>query len=204
MWAVENTTQHRHLETAIIIPLRDAICANGRGAKLKTTTHIAQGEFATATEEDAMITTILGSCVSACLWDPVAGIGGMNHILLPHEIGGGTDVFGSRVNAMELLINAIIKLGGSKHRLQAKLFGGGKMIAKLSDVGDKNGEFVVSFLEAEGISCQSQSLGGVQARRIQFWPHSGRARQKLLGRVDIAEETVKNQVESISSDIELF
>lgn len=171
---------------------------------MKTTIHITQGEFATATEEGAMITTILGSCVSACLWDPVACIGGMNHILLPHETVGGIDVFGSRVNAMELLINAITKQGGSKDRLQAKLFGGGKMIAKFSDVGEKNGEFVASFLEAEGIFCQSQSLGGDQARRIQFWPHSGRARQKLLGRVDIAEETAQVQVETLNNDIDLF
>lgn len=169
-----------------------------------TTTHITQGEFATATKEDAMITTILGSCVSACLWDTVAGVGGMNHILLPHGAGGGADAIGSRVNAMELLINAIIKQGGLKHRLQAKIFGGGKMISKFSDVGQKNGEFVVSFLQAEGIYCQSQSLGGDQARRIQFWPHSGRARQKLLGRVDISEEKVQTEVNSVSNDIELF
>lgn len=169
-----------------------------------TTTHITQGEFATATKEDAMITTILGSCVSACLWDSVAGVGGMNHILLPHGAGGGAVAIGSRVNAMELLINAIIKQGGLKHRLQAKIFGGGKMISKFSDVGQKNGEFVISFLHAEGISCQSQSLGGDQARRIQFWPHSGRARQKLLGRVDNSEEKVQTKVNSVSNDIELF
>jgi len=168
------------------------------------TTHITQGEFATATKEDAMITTILGSCVSACLWDPVAGVGGMNHILLPHGLGVSTDAIGSRVNAMELLINAIIKQGGLKHRLQAKLFGGGKMISKFSEVGNRNGEFVISFLQAEGISCQSQSLGGNQARRIQFWPHSGRARQKLLGRVDISEELVQIQKYSVCNDIELF
>ena len=184
-----------------LVPLRGIICADG-GAYLMMTTHITQGEFATATEKDAMITTVLGSCVSACLWDPIAGVGGMNHILLPH--GAGADAIGSRVNAMELLINAIIKQGGLKHRLQAKLFGGGKMIAKFSDVGDKNGEFAISFLEAEGISCQCQSLGGDQARRIQFWPHSGRVRQKLLGRVDISEEKAQILMEPVSNDIELF
>lgn len=165
-------------------------------------THITQGEFATATEEDAMITTILGSCVSACLWDPIAGVGGMNHILLPHD--AGAEAIGSRVNAMELLINAITKQGGLKHRLQAKLFGGGKMIAEFSDVGEKNGEFVISFLQAEGISCQSQSLGGNQARRIQFWPHSGRARQKLLGCTHISEKPAQIKMDSVSNDIELF
>lgn len=168
------------------------------------TTHITQGEFATASSEDAMITTILGSCVSACLWDPVAGVGGMNHILLPHDNNRPTDYVGSRVNAMELLINAIIKQGGVKSRLQAKLFGGGKMISRFSDVGLKNGEFVFSFLKAEGISCLSQSLGGEQARRIQFWPHSGRARQKMLGRVEFPETGKPLPKIKVSNDIELF
>ncbi len=168
------------------------------------TTHITQGEFATATDENAMITTILGSCVSACLWDPVAGVGGMNHILLPHGAGCNANAIGSKVNAMELLINAIIKQGGTKQRLQAKLFGGGKMISKFSDVGDRNGKFVLSFLEAEGISCLGQSLGGDQARRIQFWPHSGRARQKLLGRAKLPEEQIQIPVNTVNNDIELF
>lgn len=169
-----------------------------------STTHITQGEFATATEDDAMITTILGSCVSACLWDPMAGVGGMNHILLPHNVNGGCDTTSSRVNAMELLINSIIKKGGLKHRLKAKVFGGGKMISRFSDVGLKNGEFAISYLEAEGIFCESQSLGGDQARRIQFWPYSGRARQKLLGRVDISEENISIPVLKTNSEIELF
>lgn len=169
-----------------------------------STTHITQGEFATASDEDAMITTILGSCVSACLWDPIVGVGGMNHILLPHNNNGNGNTIGSRVNAMELLINAIIKRGGVKHRLEAKIFGGGKMIARFSDVGIKNGEFVISFLEAEGIICQSQSLGGNQARRLQFWPYSGRARQKLLGRVDFTEDIAPAPVVNEGSDVELF
>lgn len=168
------------------------------------TIHITQGEFATGEHQDAMITTILGSCVSACLWDPVAGIGGMNHILLPHDDSEVRSSIGTRVNAMELLINAIIKHGGMKNRLEAKVFGGGKMIADFSDVGLKNGAFVVSYLEAEGISCQGKSLGGNQARRIQFWPHSGRARQKLLGRVEPSDSVTPTHVDKISNDLELF
>jgi len=151
-----------------------------------------------------MITTILGSCVSACLWDPVAGVGGMNHILVPYDDNGVGDFSGSRVNAMELLINAIIKQGGVKNRLQAKLFGGGKMISRFSDVGLKNGEFVISFLQAEGISCLSQSLGGEQARRIQFWPYSGRARQKMLGRVELSEVAPPMPKVQAGNDIEMF
>lgn len=171
--------------------------------RLKTT-HITQGEYATASAEDTVITTILGSCVSACLWDPVACLGGMNHILLPDKSWGSNDVNGSSVNAMELLINAITKQGGRKDRLQAKLFGGGKMISRFSDVGLKNGEFVLSFLEAEGIPCTGQSLGGEQARRIQFWPFSGRARQKFLGRMELPEEQKPVMPAKSAVDIELF
>lgn len=168
------------------------------------TTHITQGEFATGTSENVVISTILGSCVSACLWDPVAGVGGMNHILLPDGNREGGVVQGSGVNAMELLINAIIREGGIKARLEAKLFGGGKMISRFSDVGLRNGEFALSFLEAEGIHCQSQSLGGEQARRIQFWPYSGRARQKLLGRMDLPQETAPVIKPKVNTDVELF
>lgn len=167
------------------------------------TTHITQGEFATGADENVMITTILGSCVSACMWDPVAGVGGMNHILLP-DVSTGVQGDGRSVNAMELLINAIIKQGGRKDRLEAKLFGGGKMISRFSDVGLRNGEFVLSFLKAEGIICQGQSLGGEQARRIQFWPYSGRARQKLLGRMELPEELVPVKVSAKDTEIELF
>ncbi len=167
-------------------------------------THITQGEFATGTTEDVVITTILGSCVSACLWDPISGVGGMNHILLPDGSKGAGTVSGSGVNSMELLINAIIKRGGIKARLEAKIFGGGKMISQFSDVGQRNGEFALSFLQAEGIHCQSQSLGGEQARRIQFWPHSGRARQKLLGRMDLPEELAPIVKVNAASDIEMF
>lgn len=167
-------------------------------------THITQGEFATGEHHDVMITTVLGSCVSACLWDPEAGIGGMNHILLPHGASGGVDTVGSSVNAMELLINSIVKQGGQKHRLAAKIFGGGQMISQFSDVGQRNGEFVVSYLRDEGISCLSQSLGGDQARRIQFWPHTGRARQKLLNRVCFVEENNTFPIENVNDDVELF
>lgn len=165
--------------------------------------HVIQGEYAVSNSDGAVITTLLGSCVSACLWDERAKIGGLNHIVLPD---GGADVAQTAylgVNAMELLINDIIKMGGQRMRLKAKLFGGARMIAGLSDVGARNAKFVEEFLERENIPILSQSLGGTSARKIQFWPTSGRARQMLLGENAI-EEKVPPAPVRIDTDIELF
>lgn len=167
---------------------------------------MAQGEFLVAAEPDAVLTTILGSCVSACLWDAEAGVGGMNHIVLPDAPENDLRRASAGANAMELLINGIIRRGGERGRLKAKLFGGAKMIAGLSDVGDRNGRFAVEFLSAEGIETVSTSLGGTLGRRIQFWPASGRARQMMLTHAQVpSEEIVPADPGPIGgSDIELF
>jgi len=143
--------------------------------------HVAQGEFHVAQGPDVVLTTILGSCVAACLWDAETAVGGMNHIVLPDAPGTDLRRTSAGVNAMELLINGIIRAGGQRARLQAKLFGGARMIAGLSDVGARNAAFARDFLDTEGIACLSESLGGTEGRRVQFWPGSGRARQMLLG-----------------------
>ena len=153
--------------------------------------HISQGEFAVGDMAGGTITTILGSCVATCLHDPTARVGGMNHFLLPDGCGSNSPVASFGINAMELLINALIKRGAIRSRLQAKVFGGARMIAGLSDVGLKNAGFITDFLRRESILCTGQSLGGVQARRVLFWPENGRARQKLLGGSSIVERAVE-------------
>jgi len=152
-----------------------------------TTRHIAQGEFAIGRGGSYSISTILGSCVATCLYDEVAGIGGMNHFLLPDGDGAPLNSARFGVNAMELLINALIKEGANRRHLKAKVFGGGRMIAGLTDIGQKNAIFVRDFLKREGIACFGESLGGTQARRIEFWPGTGRARQRLLGEARVME-----------------
>lgn len=149
--------------------------------------HIAQGEFATAVGPDTSISTILGSCVATCLYDESTQIGGMNHFLLPDGAGASLNSARFGVNAMELLINALIKQGAFRNQLKAKVFGGGRMIAGLTDVGQKNARFVIEFLRREEIHCVAQSLGGTQARRVEFWPGTGRARQRLLGETQVFE-----------------
>lgn len=143
--------------------------------------HVLQGDQETAADPSVVLTTVLGSCVSACIHDPVAGVGGMNHFLLG-DPGPDTDADDERYGAyaMELLINALLKQGASRSRLQAKLFGGARMFGNLTDIGTHNARFARRFLAEEGIPVVSESLGGASARRVEFWPASGRARQRFV------------------------
>ncbi|MGZ2258014.1 chemotaxis protein CheD [Roseobacter sp. A03A-229] len=154
----------------------------------ETRVHITQGEQAVGSDPDMVITTLLGSCVSCCLWDPDAGVGGMNHMLLTSSTAddGASQLIG--INAMELLINDILKEGGDRRNLRAKAFGGARMVAGLSEIGQQNSTFILNFLEKEGITCESHSLGGETARHLMFWPASGRVMQKM--RKDAPTETV--------------
>lgn len=142
--------------------------------------HVIQGEHHVSADPQVVLTTILGSCVAACLRDPVARIGGMNHFLLP----GGSEqhVRGLAVHAMEVLVNALLQRGARRDRLEAHLFGGARMVDRLTDVGALNADFAEAFLSGEGIRHLGGSLRGVGGRRIQFWPVSGRARQLRLER----------------------
>jgi chemotaxis protein CheD len=148
--------------------------------------HIVQGEHHVDNNPNVVLSTILGSCVAACLWDPVAGIGGMNHFLLPGEDADARQTGGSGasvrygVHAMELLVNGLLRKGAQRSALRAKLFGGARMIRGLTDIGEANAAFAERFLKAEGIPIEGGSLRGTQGRRLQFWPVSGRARQSLL------------------------
>ena len=147
--------------------------------------HLVQGEHVVTSDPNAVLVTLLGSCVAACIRDPVAGVGGMNHFLLPGE-DDRADAMRRGVHAMEMLVNGLLTQGARRERLEAKLFGGARMVDGLTDVGSKNGAFAERFLEREGIKYAGGSLGGDQARRIQFWPVSGRVRQLLVERQDDA------------------
>jgi chemotaxis protein CheD len=143
--------------------------------------HVVQGEHHVSGDPDAVLTTILGSCIAVCMTDPVRGVGGMNHFLLPEGRSDGADE-GRRygVNLMELLINDLLRLGARRENLQAKLFGGARMFDGLSDVGAGNAAFAEKFLRDEGIPVVGASMGGTGARRVQYWPTTGRAQQKTV------------------------
>jgi chemotaxis protein CheD len=143
--------------------------------------HLIQGEFKVSGQAGLVLTTTLGSCVSCCLHDPVVGVGGMNHFLLPHGEGfEGPDAVRYGAHAMELLINGMLHAGARKSRLEAKLFGGGRQSDHLPDVGAANAAFAEGFLGHEGIAHLGGSTGGAGARRIQFWPSTGRVRQLTI------------------------
>ena len=144
--------------------------------------HVIQGEHAVSDAEDVVLLTVLGSCVAACLYDPVRRIGGMNHFLLPEGRDAGDIRHASA--AMEQLVNSLQKKGAVRERLRAKLFGGARMLAGLPDIGLRNGEAAREFLKGERIRCEAADLGGAKARRVRFWPATGRAQMLLLDRAD--------------------
>jgi chemotaxis protein CheD len=170
------------------------------------TFHITQGQYRVSGNEAVRICTLLGSCVAACIRDPIARVGGMNHFLLPEGAAGSTSLsYG--VNAMELLINDLLRRGARRDKLEAKLFGGGRILRGVSDVGAKNAEFAQRFLADEGIAYIGGSLGGLSARKIEYWPHSGRVRQQLLERAeDVFEAEVAAPAPAAEADggLELF
>ncbi|HVY87743.1 MAG TPA: chemotaxis protein CheD [Hyphomonadaceae bacterium] len=170
--------------------------------------HLVQGEHAVSGDGKVALTTILGSCVAACMRDPHAGVGGMNHFLLPGALEGDDDGIERGVHAMELLINALLQAGARRDRLEAKLFGGARMMKNLSDIGAQNASFAIDFLKQERIANQGGSLGGDQARRIRYWPVSGRAQQRILGQseqqVFARELSIAAKPTRPADDVEFF
>ncbi len=149
---------------------------------------ILPGEFY-VTRNNEYIITVLGSCVSACIWDEVAGIGGMNHFMLPDDNNAsGSWASGSNSSsarygnvAMEMMINEILKNGGSRNRLRAKIFGGGQMLSSMTDIGQRNILFVYDYIKTEGIVKVGEDVGSVYPRKVMFFPLTGRVRMKRLG-----------------------
>jgi chemotaxis protein CheD len=138
---------------------------------------ITQGETYVTGNDKEVLTTILGSCIAACIRDESARVGGINHFLLPGGKGADRSALRYGVNAMEILINGLLKRGATRGGLEAKLFGGANVIAGLSNIGAGNADFARQYLADEGIRLVGGDVGGNHPRRIQYWPLTGRARQ---------------------------
>ena len=141
---------------------------------------VLPGEYFVSSEE-LVIMTVLGSCIAACLWDGRARVGGMNHFMLPDGDGGdGSGRYGSY--AMELLINEMLKLGARRETMQAKVFGGGQVMAGFTtmNVGERNTKFVLEYLATERIPVVSQDVLDIHPRKVCFFPVTGKALVKRL------------------------
>jgi len=147
------------------------------------------------TDRHELVGTVLGSCVSACVRDPALGLGGMNHFMLPSrgaqhfdhmETADEAARYGT--HAMELLINALLKQGARRDRLEFKLVGGGAVLRNMTDVGQRNIEFVLKFLENEGFDMRASDLGDVLPRKVLYFPQTGRMLVKKLR--DLHNDTV--------------
>jgi chemotaxis protein CheD len=149
------------------------------------------GDYYVATEGE-MISTVLGSCVSACIHDRRLCFGGMNHFMLPVDESEGQSVWGTTASsttrfgnvAMERLINSMLKLGARRDDLEFKLVGGGKVLDAVTDIGARNIQFVRDYVRAEGFSVLGEDLGDVYPRKVMYHPQTGRARVKRLTRTD--------------------
>jgi len=176
---------------------------------------VLPGEYYASTSNMVLV-TVLGSCISACVRDREKQIGGMNHFMLAN--GGNTEDSNSAsahygVYAMELLINHLLKLGARRSNMEAKVFGGGRVMTSLwsSQIGERNSDFVVDFLKTEGIPIVAKDLLDIYPRKVYFFPNSGRALVKKLVRLH-NDTLVRREKEyearlseaPVSGEIELF
>nr|MBL8412384.1 chemoreceptor glutamine deamidase CheD [Dechloromonas sp.] len=175
---------------------------------------ILPGEYFVS-ESGMLLVTVLGSCVAACIRDSDAGVGGMNHFMLPDD--GGRETVGTSARygtyAMEVLINHLLKLGARRNRLEAKVFGGGAVLSSLtsSNVGARNAEFVLDYLKTEKIPVVAKDLLDSYPRKVYYFPDTGRVLVKKLHRVHnetlfSRESDYKNRLSGskVEGDVELF
>ncbi len=170
---------------------------------------ILPGEYY-VTNSSEFVTTVLGSCVSACIRDCATGVGGMNHFLLPLNKGESWSVteIASLANrygnyAMEHMINDILKQGGRKQNLEVKLFGGSKIIESMTDIGNSNIRFVRNYLKTEALKVVAEDLGGINPRKVRYFPQTGRVLVKRIR--DLHNDTIIKResayIESFDDDM---
>jgi chemotaxis protein CheD len=173
------------------------------------------GEHHVTASADEMLVTILGSCVSACIRDPLISVGGMNHFMLPESGGAGWDTASASMRygnvAMERLINDILARGGARERLEIKVFGGGNVMKGTTNIGHRNADFVESYLLTENLTISAAHLRGNLPRRIHYFPATGKVLLLELRRAEEAavfdrEAIYKSKIQSepVAGSAELF
>ena len=177
---------------------------------------ILPGEYY-VTGRDMLLVTVLGSCVAACIRDYHSGVGGMNQFMLPDNHADDSSPLNSSARygtyAMEILINQLLKLGARRINLEAKVFGGGNVLKGLTvaNVGQRNADFVMEYLDTEKIRVVAQDLVDIYPRKVYYFPSSGKVMVKKLRTLhnntvfarekDYSSRLKKSKVEG---DVELF
>jgi chemotaxis protein CheD len=152
---------------------------------------IGPGEwYATAANE--VIVTVLGSCVSACVRDTTLNVGAMNHFMLPEKrredvadwnAGASSSAMRYGNHAMECLVNALLRRGADRRRFEVKIFGGGRMLSALTDIGAQNIEFVRQWIGQEGLTVAAEDVGEDCPRKVYYFPSTGRVLLRRLERL---------------------
>ncbi|EPJ46930.1 MAG: hypothetical protein OFPII_16480 [Osedax symbiont Rs1] len=152
---------------------------------------VMQGDFC-VTNQEVVLTTVLGSCIAVCIYDPSMGYGGMNHFMLPKLTGDFDRDKPLRYGlfAMEQLINQLWKSGCKKHNLKLKVIGGGRMIDGFSDIGKLNIEFIEQYVKDEKLDLIASDLGGDYARKLAFFPATGRLLVNRIPSIDTQTEII--------------
>lgn len=167
---------------------------------------VMQGHAYVGTGAPEILSTVLGSCIACCLYDPLARVGGMNHFLLAEPNPGSGTVADENYGGylMELLINQMMTRGGVKSRMKAHIYGGANMYSGMTRIGDANAVFAANFLADEKIPIVRQDTGGDMARRVDFDPVMGRTRCRVVERVAAPAPAPIKRPRSASGEVELF
>lgn len=180
---------------------------NVTAARQQERINVIQGTNFVSADSNVVLTTVLGSCVACCLFDPRNKVGGMNHFLLaePREgarfDAGEAERYGSF--AMELLINEMLKAGAMRSNLRAHLYGGANLHVGMQAIGTSNAKFAESFLARDGIPLAHKDLGGTLARRVDFRAALGQARCRVV-EAEVPVETRRPMARPSNGDVELF
>ncbi|MES9900056.1 MAG: chemoreceptor glutamine deamidase CheD [Sedimenticola sp.] len=180
---------------------------------------ILPGQFYVSDRGEAIV-TVLGSCISACIRDRLLGIGGMNHFMLPssdlaHDSNNNVPLISRAARygnyAMEQLINAILSHGGQRSQLEVKVFGGGRVLKAVSDIGKQNISFIHDYLELEGLVISAEDVGDIYPRKVYYFPADGKVRVKKLHTLHNQtmaerESAYQQQIEQapVQAEVELF
>jgi chemotaxis protein CheD len=176
-----------------------------KDASHRTRITVMQGMVEVSDDPNVVLTTVLGSCIAACMYDPVAKVGGMNHYLLAAPQGRDAQAdthYG--VYLMELLVNSMINRGAAKSRIRAHIYGGANIHRNMQRIGTANVGFAEGFLNAEGIIISNKDVGGSSARRVDFLAALGKARcRQVDGSAAPAPKPVDTRPASVG-DVEFF